>query len=86
MNRNDHEALARLSAIGRRLVAISDWTAKAITQQGSQELPAGTLRAIGSELVSLTGELTTLGVNMAHRANERDKEANIPIPETGEIE
>jgi hypothetical protein len=37
------------------------------------------LRAIGHTLVSLAGELTTLGVNMAHWADDLDQQDKPPL-------
>lgn len=65
MKQNTPDPLNRIS---RRLQAVSD----RIHEAGGR-LSASTLRQIGHELVSLAGELTTLGVDMARQASELDR-------------
>lgn len=76
MIRKDRELLARLNAVGRDLGAISQHvgalSGQPLKQDGSGGLSARDLRTVGYRLVSLAGDLTTLGVDAAHWADDLD--------------
>lgn len=62
--------LSRLDAAHQRLTAISGSLPHVDDRQYNNELPLEMLRETGYDLVSLAGELTTLGVDMARLAIE----------------
>lgn len=77
MTRPDSDLPARLTMVSRRLETVSQnvgellrWTAE---RQDIGGLNANDLRLAGRQLVSLAGDLTTLGVDMARWADELDK-------------
>jgi len=74
--RKDRELLARLNAVGRDLGAISQdvggLSEQALERDGAGRRSARDLRTVGYGLVSLGGDLTTLGVDAAHWADDLD--------------
>jgi hypothetical protein len=72
----DRELLARLNAVGRDLGAIGQHVGallgQPLKQDGSGGLSARDLRTVGYRLVSLAGDVTTLGVDAAHWADDLD--------------
>lgn len=76
MIRKDRELLARLNAVDRDLQAISqhvdELSRRPLTRDGSGELSSRDLRTLGYRLISLAGDLTTLGVDAARWADDLD--------------
>jgi len=75
--RKDRQLLARLNAVDRDLHAISQHVGelsrrRPLNQDGSGGLSATDLRTVGYRLVSLAGDLTTLGVDAARWADALD--------------
>jgi len=62
--------LTRLNTIVRRLAVVSQSLATEIEQSVSVEMAAEKLRSVGYELVSLAGQLTVLGVDVARSAED----------------
>jgi hypothetical protein len=77
VTRKDSDLLARLSVINRSLERvhqdIGESLRRAAERQDTRELNGSELRGVGHRLVSLAGELTTLGVDMARWADELDE-------------
>lgn len=73
---NDRELVARLTAVSRNLDTISHHVSELLreaTKHSSEELSVQDLRRVGHRLVSLAGDLTTLGVDAARWADELDE-------------
>ncbi len=70
MTPNHQEMLTRLNTIVRRLAVVSQSLATEIEQSVSVEMAAEKLRSVGYELVSLAGQLTVLGVDVARSAED----------------
>lgn len=74
---NHRELVARLTAVSRNLDTISDHVSEQLRevseQPGSGELSLQDLRRLGHRLVSLAGDLTTLGVDTARWADDLDE-------------
>jgi hypothetical protein len=70
----DRELVARLTAVSRNLEAInqnvSDLLRRADERQDAEGSSVSNLREVGHRLVSLAGDLTTLGVNTARWADD----------------
>lgn len=77
MTRKDSDLLARLSAVNRSLETvhqnIGESLRRAAERQDTRELNGSELRGVGHRLVSLAGDLTTLGVDLARWADELDE-------------
>lgn len=76
MTRNDSDALARLTAVNRSLKTvqqnIDELLRWAVQRHDTEELHGSDLRTVGHRLVSMAGDLTTLGVDLARWADESD--------------
>ncbi len=76
MTSNDPELVARLTAVSGNLETISDHLSEllrgATEQYGAGDLSVQDLRRVGHRLVSLAGDLTTLGVHAARWADDLD--------------
>lgn len=76
MIRKDRELLARLNAVCRDLEVISQHVGeplgRPLNPDGSGGLSATDLRTVGYRLVSLAGDLTTLGIDTARWADDLD--------------
>jgi hypothetical protein len=72
--RKDRELVARLTAVSRNLKTINqhvdELLLRAAGRHGAAGLSVKDLRSVGHQLVSLAGDLTTLGVNAARWADE----------------
>jgi hypothetical protein len=70
----DRELVARLTAVSRNLEAInqnvSDLLRRADERRDAEGSSVSNLREVGHRLVSLAGDLTTLGVNTARWADD----------------
>jgi hypothetical protein len=68
--------LARLSVVNRSLETVNqnigEVLRRAAQRQDAGGLNVSELRGVGHRLVSLAGDLTTLGVDMARWADEMD--------------
>jgi hypothetical protein len=62
----------RLTAVSRSLETVNQHIVELLWQD-LERLPVGDLRRIGYRLVSLAGDLTTLGADVARWVNELDK-------------
>jgi hypothetical protein len=73
----DRELVARLTAVRRRLETInrsvSDLLRRADERQAVEGSSVSNLREVGHRLVSLAGDLTTLGVDAARWADDLDE-------------
>jgi hypothetical protein len=73
----DRELVARLTAVSRRLETInrniSDLLRRADERQDAEGSSVSNLRKVGHRLVSLAGDLTTLGVDAARWADDLDE-------------
>lgn len=71
------ELVARLTAVSRSLETINQHVAellrRAVEWQDAEGRNVSDLRRVGHRLVSLAGDLTTLGVDAALWANELDE-------------
>jgi hypothetical protein len=77
VDHNDADPLPRLNTINHNLGELLQH----VTDHHNRGQPtAGSLRIVGRELVSLAGDLTTLGVDIAHWADELDRTPNPPPP------
>ena len=77
----DAELVARLNAVSQNLEAITHNVADLLRsaparRQDAEGLRASDLRTVGHRLVSLAGELTTLGVDTARWADDLDEGIN----------
>jgi len=63
---------ARLAAVSRSLETVNQHIVELLWQD-LERLPVSDLRKIGYRLVSLAGDLTTLGADVARWVNELDK-------------
>lgn len=70
MSRQDQEVLVRLSRINRDFGAVNrtlgELLAAVAEGDNAADLMTGHLPVVGRELISLAGELTRLGVDIAH--------------------
>ena len=77
MIRKDRELVAWLTAVSRSLETVNhnvgELLRRAAERQDAKGLNASDLRKVGYRLVSLAGDLTTLGVDTARRADELDE-------------
>lgn len=77
MIRKGSDLLARLSVVNRSLETvhqnIGEVLRRAAERQDTRELNGSEWRGVGHRLVSLAGDLTTLGVDMARWADELDE-------------
>jgi hypothetical protein len=83
VNQNEQEALARLRALSRSIGAVHQCLGELLRvadRQSRTGLTAHELRAIGHEFVSLAGDLTKVGVDMALWADELDRTTDSPPP------
>jgi len=73
----DRELVARLTAVRRRLETInrnvSDLLRRADGRRDAEGSSVSNLREVGHRLVSLAGDLTTLGVDAARWADDLDE-------------
>ncbi|MDQ3764945.1 MAG: hypothetical protein M3460_26570 [Actinomycetota bacterium] len=76
MIRKDYELVARLTAVSQSLETIthnvSELLRRAAEQHEAKGRDVSELRRVGHRLVSLAGDLTTLGVDTARWAYELD--------------
>lgn len=77
MTQKDSEVLARLTVVHRSLERVN-LNIGEVLQRAAERVDTGgpsvsELRRVGHRLVSLAGDLTTLGVSMARCADELDK-------------
>jgi hypothetical protein len=63
---------ARLTSVSQSLAAVNQHIVELLWQD-AERLNAGDLRRVGHRLVSLAGDLTTLGVNATRWADELDE-------------
>ena len=72
--------VARLTAVSQTLEAINhdvgELVQRAVERHDAEGLNARTLRRVGHRLVSLAGDLTTLGVHTARWADDLDDAAD----------
>lgn len=77
MIQKDCEWVARLTEVSRSLETVNhnvgELLRRATERQDTDGLNASDLRGVGYRLVSLAGDLTTLGVDTARRADELDE-------------
>lgn len=77
MTGKDRELVARLTAVRRRLETInrnvSDLLRWADGRRDAEGSSVSNLREVGHRLVSLAGDLTTLGVDAARWADDLDE-------------
>jgi hypothetical protein len=75
--RKDRELVARLTTISQNLETINQHVSELLRCTGEHHSAGGVsardLRSVGYRLVSLAGDLTTLGVDVAHWADELDE-------------
>jgi hypothetical protein len=76
MIRHDGELVARLATVHRSLETVShnvdELLRRAAEPRTTKDLSVRDLRRVGHRLVSLAGDLTTLGVDAARWADELD--------------
>lgn len=74
MIRKDRELIARLTAVSQNLDTVnqhvSELLRQAVEHHDAGGLSVRDLRTVGYRLVSLAGDLTTLGVEAAHWADD----------------
>jgi hypothetical protein len=80
----DHELVARLAPVSRDLETINQHVGE-LLQRAAEHPDAGgpnarDLRSVGYRLVSLAGDLTTLGVDAARWADELDEATGTARP------
>jgi hypothetical protein len=80
----DHELVARLTTVSRNLKTINQHVGE-LMQRAAEHPDTGgpnakDLRSVGHRLVSLAGDLTTLGVDAARWADELDEATDTPRP------
>jgi hypothetical protein len=77
MTQKDRDVLARLTVVHRSLervtLNIGELLRRAAERHDTRGLNVSELRRVGHQLVSLAGDLTTLGVDMARCADEWDE-------------
>jgi hypothetical protein len=77
VTRDDSEVLARLTVVNQSLETINQSIGELLRRAGERQdtggLDVSELRIVGHRLVSLAGDLTTLGVDMARWADELDE-------------
>ncbi|MGH3701818.1 MAG: hypothetical protein ACRDQY_20640 [Pseudonocardiaceae bacterium] len=77
MIRKDCELVARLAEVSRSLETVNhnvgELLRRAAERQDAEGLNVSDLRKVGYRLVLLAGDLTTLGVDTARRADELDE-------------
>ncbi|MGH4007737.1 MAG: hypothetical protein ACRDTH_06170 [Pseudonocardiaceae bacterium] len=77
MTQNDSDVLTRLTVVNQSLETVThnigELLRRALERHDTGTLTVSDLRAAGHRLVSLAGDLTTLGVDMAGWADESDE-------------
>ncbi len=77
MSRKDRELVTRLTAVSRNLEALNRHIGELLQRGGERHecggLSVTDLRRVGHRLVSLSGDLTTLGVDVARWADDLDE-------------
>ncbi|MBV9651617.1 MAG: hypothetical protein JO296_15965 [Pseudonocardiales bacterium] len=77
MSRKDRELVTRLAAVSRNLETLNRHIGELLQRGGERPecggLSVKDLRRVGHRLVSLSGDLTTLGVDAARWADDLDE-------------